>query len=388
MALMTNLLVVTNYFESHGGGIETVAAEINRRLFDLGYNIEWAAAKSKEKEFETDQKISKIILDCNNSIESVTGVPVPFLPIREVRRLWVAAKRADVVVIHDSLYQSSIVAMLAAKRFRKPVVLIQHVAEIAFSSRVARAMLALANATVVRKMLRSATNIIYVSTSVADHFSHVELGSAASIIFSGIDKALFNYMPNQKVEIRNILGFAPHRMTALFVGRFIDRKGLPALRALAQLRPDVDFLLIGKGPIDPQKWGLSNVTVKDYLAKEELCKYYAASNCFVLLSPKESFSLVVREAMASGLPVICGLDCARADSEGASFLSVIDTSSPNPKDTAQEASLALDRIRDDEHNCRAMSEYARRIYNWDSMVAKLAETLPSPSMRLGLRKVS
>lgn len=71
-----------------------------------------------------------------------------------------------------------------------------------------------------------------------------------------------------------------------------DGELMPALRALAQGMPDVHFL------------GFRN--------QSELPALYAAADVFVLPSVRETFGLVVNEAMYAGLPVVCsdGVGCA------------------------------------------------------------------------------
>ena len=61
----------------------------------------------------------------------------------------------------------------------------------------------------------------------------------------------------------------------LFVGRFVEKKGLAVLRALAQARGDLTFLLAGSGPIRPECWGLANVHVLGVQAPEALARLRA-----------------------------------------------------------------------------------------------------------------
>jgi phosphatidylinositol alpha-mannosyltransferase len=138
-----------------------------------------------------------------------------------------------------------------------------------------------------------------------------------------------SYFPGRIIVIPNGIDpdhFAPHvepyaryqdgRPTILFVGRYNDaRKGFKYLtRALALVRqqyPDVRLLIVGRGK--PKRYlrfieshGLEgNVEFAGFASGDELPRYYASADVFC--SPatgRESFGLVVMEAMASGKPVV------------------------------------------------------------------------------------
>jgi glycosyltransferase involved in cell wall biosynthesis len=102
----------------------------------------------------------------------------------------------------------------------------------------------------------------------------------------------------------------------LFAGRLIYWKGIHlALRALAQVRtrlPAARLTLVGTGR--DRAWlenlaqylGLENaVDWRGWLSREEVLESYAAHTAFVFPSLHDSGGMVVTEAMAQGLPVIC-----------------------------------------------------------------------------------
>lgn len=55
--------------------------------------------------------------------------------------------------------------------------------------------------------------------------------------------------------------------------------------------------------------GLENVKLIEYLPKEELFKYYQAADLFVLPTRKDTWGLVINEAMACGLPIVSTDQC-------------------------------------------------------------------------------
>ena len=99
----------------------------------------------------------------------------------------------------------------------------------------------------------------------------------------------------------------------LYVGQFIDRKGVMALlQAFTHLPPEeAELTLVGYGPQEAELKSYAlhhdrgNVTFAGATRSlEETAKYYAEADVFVMPSHSEVWGLVVNEALASGLMVI------------------------------------------------------------------------------------
>jgi glycosyltransferase involved in cell wall biosynthesis len=83
-------------------------------------------------------------------------------------------------------------------------------------------------------------------------------------------------------------------------------------------------------------------------------------------------SPALRAAMASGLPVYCGLDSALADPEAASFLTGVAVDPRHPAATARSFADAISATPLSRVN-EAAADYARRRYSWDSNAARIEE---------------
>lgn len=102
-------------------------------------------------------------------------------------------------------------------------------------------------------------------------------------------------------------------MLLLYVGQLIERKGLlPLLEALGRLSdPAIGLLVAGSGPLRPKleefcrEHGLNSVYFLGFKQQEELLRYYAIADVLVLPSTEEVWGLVVNEALAAGLYVLC-----------------------------------------------------------------------------------
>jgi glycosyltransferase involved in cell wall biosynthesis len=365
------ILTVSSFFESHGGGLEIVAGALARALAARGHDSRHAAAALSPT--PTGSGVTRIALAAHDPLEALTGLPMP-LPHRAARQqLEEEVRAADAVVIHDALYANSQLARRYARRYRKPWIVIQHIGAIPYRSPALRAALAAANRLVTRPTLRAASQTVFISDTVRSQFGGVAFARPPVLMFNGVDASTFHPLdPAARRALRARLGLPEDRPQLLFVGRFVEKKGLAALRDLARLRPDCDLLLVGSGPIDPASWGLPNVRLPGRKSHAELAELYRAVDALVLPSVGEGYPLVVQEAMATGLPVYCGLDSALADPEAASFLTGVTVDPRHPAATARSFADAISAIPLSRVN-EAAADYARRRYSWDSNAARIEE---------------
>jgi len=370
------LLMVTHFFASHGGGIERVAGHLSRALAAAGHALGWSASSSDPA--PDDAGVTALPLPCVNPTERLTGLPMPVPTPRGLAMLARAARAADAVIVHDALYVTSIAALIAARRAGRPVVLVQHIAELDFANPVMRAIMRTAAALVVRPMLRAADQVVFISAAVRDAFAEVPMRRAPELLFNGVDTATFHPVPaeGEGERVRRELELPVTGPLVTFVGRFVAKKGLAVVRECAARRPDLTFVLAGGGPIDPRRWGLANVHVVGPLAPAGVAALLRQSAMLLLPSLGEGYPLVVQEAMACGLPVICGEDSAAADPGAARFLRAVPVRHADPAGTAARIVPLLDRPRDPALGAE-MARYAAETYNWEAMARRLVEAIPA-----------
>ncbi|MDH7974886.1 glycosyltransferase family 4 protein [Sphingomonas sp. AR_OL41] len=367
------LLTVTHFYEEHGGGIERVAGQLNRRFVTQGHATSWAAAAEGAR--PDAATATPVAMPCFNAIERLTGLPMPIPGLIALRRLARAVRESDAVVVHDALYLSSIAAMLLAKRRRKPVVLIQHIAGIPFVNPLLKRVMALANLIVTRPMLRAADQVVFISDTVRDAFATVVTKRPALLLFNGVDATIFRPAPAVRAEARAELGMTDARPLLLFVGRFVEKKGLAIIRRAAAARPDWQVVMAGHGPIDPVAWGLPNIRVLHDRSGASLASLYQAADMLILPSVGEGFPLVVQEAMACGLPVICGAETSRADPLARPWLSPVEVDLRDPDASSTRLVTAVDTLSMTDSDRAAMSAYAQATYDWSAMAARIVEAV-------------
>ena len=254
--------------------------------------------------------------------------------------------------------------------------LVQHVAEIPSSRVLLRAAMRTGNRLVTRNMLRAADQVVFISATTREAFRTAALRRAPLTLFNGVDGQVFNTeRPAECDATRRALGLPTDRRLILFVGRFVEKKGLAVLSALARQRSDLHFALAGRGPIDPTRWNLGNVTVLPGLAGRSLAALYRAADLLVLPSVGEGYPLVIQEAMACGLPIICGQDSATADPGARRWLSGVDIALSRPEETAQRLADAIEAHVPQETESIEMARYAAQTYRWTEMASRIVAAL-------------
>jgi glycosyltransferase involved in cell wall biosynthesis len=174
-------------------------------------------------------------------------------------------------------------------------------------------------APLVKTMVAGSDACIAVGTRSKDYL--VSLGAHERDLFtaySTVDIDFFRRVSAaarpQRLQQRTALGIKRGRVL-LYCGQFIERKGLDhLLEAFALIKrqvEDVALVLVGYGPTrsdllaDASRLGLTDVHIVDHVEISDMPKMYALADVFVLPSIEETWGLVVNEAMACGLPIIC-----------------------------------------------------------------------------------
>jgi alpha-1,6-mannosyltransferase len=121
----------------------------------------------------------------------------------------------------------------------------------------------------------------------------------------GVDLHRFRHS-RKDLQMRQRLGIDPRARLLVFAGRGSHEKRIPLLlKAMRQLGDGYRLLLIGSHMPTQHP---DNVHVVDhFVPKDELAGMLAACDALVHAGDRETFGLVVLEAMAAGLPVV-GVD--------------------------------------------------------------------------------
>jgi glycosyltransferase involved in cell wall biosynthesis len=299
------VLTVTHYFATNGYGIETIALRLNEQLRARGYHVRWLASSAQNsvtRSLPSDE--DDVGIPSWDGIREATDLGWPLFGPWQLPRIAREVRRADVVHLHEAFFPVNQAALWLAVIFRRPVVITQHIADMPISGLLRGNAVRLANLVMTRPAFALADRIVYYSRRTQAHFAHLSRGKDA-FVWNGCDSELFQPVsPEEAVALRRELELPPDGVLALFVGRFIEKKGLRLMRELATARPTVHFVFVGDGPLDPNAWSLPNVVVRSAVPQSDLRRYYQASDVLVLPSVGEGFPLVIQEGCCCGIPVV------------------------------------------------------------------------------------
>ncbi len=163
-------------------------------------------------------------------------------------------------------------------------------------------------------MVKGASAYIAYGSKARDYL--VSLGADPKKIFISFNttdlekyRQLTTKYKEKAAQIKKQIGLKEEKVI-LYYGQLIERKGPDLLlEAFATLKTkDVALLLVGSGQyksfLEKKKEGVENVYILDNPGDEEICKYYAIADLFVLPSREEVWGLVANQALAAGLPVV------------------------------------------------------------------------------------
>ncbi|SHE95656.1 Glycosyltransferase involved in cell wall bisynthesis [Microbulbifer donghaiensis] len=299
-----SVLQVSAYFPRHGGGIEVVAGEIAKRCGRVIENFAWIAGGCEDEIPDVDAFTGVRLVPVRSIgiFERLLRLPVPIWGVRGVLTLWAEVKRADVVHVHDFLYLPSLLSIFFARILHKPVLLTQHIGDIPYNSRVSRFCIWLLNRLLGRLVMQSVSQVSFISAHVRELFSgFVKFDNPPALITNGVDHRVYRPGPQTNVD-----GFCK----ILFVGRFVEKKGVELLRNSLSL-PGTKWRFVGHGPLSPVFWPEcegKDVEVFDNVRGKDVVDFYHWADLLVLPSVGEGFPLVVQEALACGVPVLVSRD--------------------------------------------------------------------------------
>jgi len=137
----------------------------------------------------------------------------------------------------------------------------------------------------------------------------------------------------------------------------------------------------GWGHLNPRDWGLPNVIVFSNLSGPSLADLYRASDLLVLPSKGEGFPLVIQEALACGLPVVCSAETTGADTAISEFLCGVPLDERHPENTAAAFCAEVDRALGGCGNARCSSEqrfkFVSSRYSWRATAVEYLELIRS-----------
>lgn len=340
------------------GGVQTHVRQLAGRLRGFGHRVLVLAPSFSTPAEPFVRSVGRPIrIPYNQSVAPIALLPGSWKRVRDALQEF----RPEVVHAHEPLVPGT--GMFAVRSSQAPAVGTFH----AYGD---RSRLFTVAAPALRPVWRRLDARLAVSQAAASFVSSRFPGDPLRVVPNGADVELFaDAVPAPLPEGRRIL----------FVNRLDPRKGFPvmveAFRRLAEARPDVVLVVAGDGrdrvavrdlPIEIR----ARVVMLGNVVHAELPPYHAA--CQVFCAPatgRESFGIVLVEAMAAGLPVVA--------SDIAGYREVVRDGVEGwlvPPGDPGALAQAVDRILDDpqaaETFARAGRDRAQR-YSWDTVAREI-----------------
>ena len=308
-----------------------------------------------------DERYRRLTIRAANGIERRFGLPLLLPHPRDLLALRRAVRQADVVIQHDCIYLAHLLALCSLRRGTRTIV-VKHTGTIRFSSALGRALFGFLNRRVFPFFLRKADALVFVTEAKRNNFAPIE-DMPAVVIPNGIDTELFAPLPDA------------HGDHFLFVGRFVDKKGVHVVRELARLLPQHRFVLAGFGPVDPRRWALANVDCHWSPDAATLARLYASARAVILPGETEGTPLVALEALACETPVLIGDSAAAPDPALARQLAMLPVDIDQPAETArywaQRLEDAVEQSRPDRPAIVAAYGAGRMAHDYRTLIASL-----------------
>ena len=165
-------------------------------------------------------------------------------------------------------------------------------------------------------IIKGADRYVTYGTKAAEYLEY--MGAPRERIHVGVNTVDMEWYRRKVAEVRSTDAFDRERskyptLLMLYVGRLPKQKGVKqVLRALCKLRDsDIGLLIVGSGPQEEeltrfsQSQNVHNVYFEGFHQQEDIPHYYALADVLILPTLREVWGLVINEALASGLYVLC-----------------------------------------------------------------------------------
>lgn len=251
----------------------------------------------------------------NEFAAAVRTAGIPFLDLPETRRVNVDhvprlrryIREAGIRIVHSHGYRSDLLAFVATRSFRRPLLVTTHHGWIRNSRRQEVAT------SIALWLCRRFDGVEVVSHRLLGELPpSIRDSGKAAVVHNGI--VLDDYQPSgDRASIRAALALPPDAVLLGVIGRISIEKGVlemvDAFAALAARQPAAHLAFIGEGPIQAaveERIAAAGLTPRTRFVghQRRIQPYYEALDLLVSPSRTEGISNVILEAMTMGCPVV------------------------------------------------------------------------------------
>ncbi len=363
------IALVSPYDFAHPGGVTNHISSLDLQLTRMGHDVKVIAPASRVVKDFGDRFIAIGRPFPIPSSDSVIRVPISMHLAPTIKKV-LAREQFDIIHLHEPFMPMLCSAMV---RFSNTVTVgTFHAAEGKPGYNWGRPI----STWLIQRRLHNLHGRIAVSKPAQEYHSKYIPG-AYEIIPNGIDLERFSD------SVTPMERFQDGKLNILFVGRLEFRKGLNyllnAFLRVKQEIPESRLIVVGPGTRlrkRYEKWiektGLKDVVFVGYVSNEDKARYYKTADIFCApATSRESFGIVLLEAMATGKPVVATNipGYASVVSDGEDGLLV-------PPQNYQELARALLTLLNDEALRKQMGARGKaksREYSWEIVARRIMD---------------
>ncbi|MEX0714316.1 MAG: glycosyltransferase [Pirellulales bacterium] len=305
-----NILMVTNTFTPHVGGVARSVASFSEEYRKLGHRVLTIAPEFDEPVPDEPDVIRVPAISHFNGSDFSFPLVLPGLLGSALEEF-----KPDIVHSHHPFLLGS-TALRVGAMFAVPVVFTHHTRYETYTHYVTSS-----NSTFLKRFVVDLATgycnlcdaVIAPSQSIADMLKQHGVETPVEVIPTGVD--LDQFERGDGAAFRKASGIDEKAFVVGHVGRLAPEKNLgflaQAVAAFLEQCPTACFLVVGRGPSEDeirtvfQERGLTDrLFMPGTLEGQRLADAYSAMDVFAFSSKSETQGMVLVEAMAAGVPVV------------------------------------------------------------------------------------
>lgn len=301
MASVKGILIISPFFSPNIGGVEShlddLVTELNQKKvksFVLTYSPLTTKTTYISNEKRGYCQIIRFKWFGHQLFPKLEKYPIldflyltPYLLIRSF--IWLISNQHRISIIHSQGFNGAFIGNFLAKIFNKKHLCSTHA---------------------IYENINGFSRYLTVSVlSNTEHILCLSNKSQIQLVQWGIDPnkvSLYRYWINLK---KFLPALPPKKISFLFVGRLITKKGINVFLEIATMFPLHQFVIVGTGPQEDKVKNFAkkhkNIQFLGAIKNNNLTSIYQRSNILCIASQyPEGYGRVVMEAVSCGLPVI------------------------------------------------------------------------------------